>query len=1073
MRPSILKLNSLWAVPLIFLLAFSTSFADTDRFQRWKILKNYFRYHERINRNYAESQRFKPVVAEVSSNNAELVGSYRPDSHEIFTDLYVSGNYVYLGNFFDGLRVIDVSDPANPEEVGTFPNYTVGVFTLDQTSGETVLRATGAPFIFPAGAALAAFDTLFVADFGTSSRGEEGAILRINMGTGEAKTVIKGDSLLLRPLSIAIDETGALIVTSSAGEKSGVFKVDPDTGTVIPLLRDPSITFPYGVAIDHLGDVFISNLAHFNPVTGEFEGGKLIRLDPATGEFITVVKAELDSLDSFISLGAIGLDSSGAVIAIDPGSLAFGLQPKILRIDPDTGEVRILASGPPFRTPVNLAVAEDGSILIADSNADPKGLGITTGAIFKLDPETGSLTTLATGGLVTGPFGLALGKAGEVMWTNISKRVRILDVKVSGNLAVVSNEVPPFPDFLDADLGGIQILDVSDPSNPVELVKYTSNLTFGVHNSFIDGSLVYLVSDFEGLRIVDISDPWQPFEIAHWELPISEYPERGFRFNHLHDVSVSGNRAYLAYMEAGLRILDVADPENPREISAYTYPDASTHSGEPSANGDFVYITDEQPGGFLRVIDIRDLSSPREVGSYKSSNRIVVGNQEVSIHNILVEGDLVYIGYYQDGFRVVDVSDPTDPVEVGFYIRSQSYSRGLLNGAFTSFPSKGLVFVSDTDHGLFILRFRRPSYLVRSRDVSVTPPKVHSGIETDMTITAKVSPSRDGGGPVKVTVDLSPIGSGAEIPMDDHGTGGDEFFGDGIFTASVSLVPSVLTRENTLKITVEDTASGRVFARSKVELIPSEDLWIYRDGIEPGWTIELVRAIRVDSDLTSSKFVHSGSASHAISLLGAIKYLLDDPGGIDPFFVYTHLEFYINGGDASGQNPIIAGKQLSGLGIVPQPDTWQLVSIPISEVPANREGRIVSIPIAGAVEETFYLDDMRLVTREIEEISTDVDESEEISIPSGYSLSQNYPNPFNPQTVIYYELPDGSHVDLSVYNIMGQKVATLVDREMDAGSHSAVWDGKDDNGESLASGVYLYRMVGDGFVKTRKLLLLR
>ena len=850
--------------------------------------------------------------------------------------------------------------------------------------------------------------------------------------------------------------------------------MDPDTGTVIPLLRDPSITFPYGVAIDHLGDVFISNLAHFNPVTGEFEGGKLIRLDPATGEFTTVVKAELDSLDSFFSLGAIGLDASGAVIAIDPGSLAFGLQPKILRIDPATGEVRILASGPPFRTPVNLAVAEDGSILIADSNADPKGLGITTGAIFKLDPETGSLTTLATGGLVTGPFGLALGKSGEVMWTNISKRVRILDVKVSGNLAVISNEVPPFPDFLDADLGGIQILDVSDPSNPVELVKYTNNLTFGVHDSFIDGSLVYLVSDFDGLRIVDISDPWQPFEIAHWELPISEHPERGFRFNHLHDVSVSGNRAYLAYLEAGLRILDVADPENPREISAYTYPDASTHSAEPSANGDFVYITDEQPGGFMRVIDIRDLSSPREVGSYKSSSRIVVGNREVSIHNILVEGDLVYIGYYQDGFRVVDVSDPTDPVEVGFYIRSQSYSRGLLNGVFTSFPSKGLAFVGDTDHGLFILRFRRPSYLVRSRDVSVTPPKVHSGIETDMTITAKISPSGDGGGPVKVTVDLSPIGSEVEIPMADDGTGGDEFFGDGIFTASVSLVPMVLTRENTLTITVEDTASGRVFARSKVELIPSDDLWIYRDGIEPGWKVELVGPTRVESDLKSSKFVYSGSASHAISSLrGVIRYVLDDPRGIDPFFLYTHLEFYINGGDASRQNPITAGKQLSSLGIVPQPDTWQLVSIPISEVPVNQEGRIVSIRIYGAMKEAFYLDNIRLVTQEIEEISTAVDESEEMAIPSGYSLSQNYPNPFNPQTVIRYDLPLQSHINMSVHNIMGQKVAILADREIEAGSYSIVWDGKDDNQKSLSSGVYFYRMVTDEFVQTRKLLLLR
>ncbi len=94
-------------------------------------------------------------------------------------------------------------------------------------------------------------------------------------------------------------------------------------------------------------------------------------------------------------------------------------------------------------------------------------------------------------------------------------------------------------------------------------------------------------------------------------------------------------------------------------------------------------------------------------------------------------------------------------------------------------------------------------------------------------------------------------------------------------------------------------------------------------------------------------------------------------------------------------------------------------------------------------------------------------------IPETYALSQNYPNPFNPETVIHYDLPVRSHVAISVFNMMGQKVARLVDGEMDAGSHSLVWNAKDSNGENLASGVYLYRMETDGFVQTRKLILMR
>ena len=75
--------------------------------------------------------------------------------------------------------------------------------------------------------------------------------------------------------------------------------------------------------------------------------------------------------------------------------------------------------------------------------------------------------------------------------------------------------------------------------------------------------------------------------------------------------------------------------------------------------------------------------------------------------------------------------------------------------------------------------------------------------------------------------------------------------------------------------------------------------------------------------------------------------------------------------------------------------------------------------------------------------------------------------------MIHYELPVEGHVELSVFNLMGQKVATLVDGHRTAGGYSLVWDGKDDNQKSLASGVYLYRMETERFVKTRKLLLLR
>ena len=99
---------------------------------------------------------------------------------------------------------------------------------------------------------------------------------------------------------------------------------------------------------------------------------------------------------------------------------------------------------------------------------------------------------------------------------------------------------------------------------------------------------------------------------------------------------------------------------------------------------------------------------------------------------------------------------------------------------------------------------------------------------------------------------------------------------------------------------------------------------------------------------------------------------------------------------------------------------------------------------------------------------------EDISIlkPSNI-LYQNYPNPFNPETTISYQLPENSEVELAIYNLKGQKVKTLVNELLPAGQHSVVWDGKDDNGKSVSSGIYFYKLKTGNFEKTKKMILMK
>ena len=154
---------------------------------------------------------------------------------------------------------------------------------------------------------------------------------------------------------------------------------------------------------------------------------------------------------------------------------------------------------------------------------------------------------------------------------------------------------------------------------------------------------------------------------------------------------------------------------------------------------------------------------------------------------------------------------------------------------------------------------------------------------------------------------------------------------------------------------------------------------------------------------------------------------------------------------------------------------WQTVEIPLSTfgVPeADPSFEIDSVRIFGYLKGVAHIADLALVAA-TPPIDTAVREAQVDARPAAFNLAQNFPNPFNQSTVIRIDLETRAEMELAVYNIAGQKVATLAQGPYPSGRYTFTWQGRNTHGAELASGVYCYRLRANGREQTRKLILLR
>ena len=286
---------------------------------------------------------------------------------------------------------------------------------------------------------------------------------------------------------------------------------------------------------------------------------------------------------------------------------------------------------------------------------------------------------------------------------------RINDVKIHGSnrLGILTRE------GASDRRNGIVVLDLSDPAHPSIISEYKRTVPGGVHNVWIEGDLVYAVHNgTSDIHIIDISDPAAPDEVGRWGMPESDHKS-------LHDVIVQDGYAYLSYWDDGAVTLDVGagthggTPTEPAFVSRHRYPIGNTHTAWRA--GRYLFVGDEifpddwdadapiEARGYIHVLDMSDMDNPVEVARYEVP--------EAGAHNIWVEGDRLYVGYYQAGLRVVDISGE---LRGDLYRQGREIAILKTTDAQSTVPNwgmtwgaqihKGHIFTSDLNSGLWVVK---------------------------------------------------------------------------------------------------------------------------------------------------------------------------------------------------------------------------------------------------------------------------------------------------------------------------------------------------------------------------------
>jgi len=616
--------------------------------------------------------------------------------------------------------------------------------------------------------------------------------------------------------------------------------------------------------------------------------------------------------------------------------------------------------------------------------------------------------------------------------------------------------------------GGLRIVDVSNPAAPVEIGALEKIGT--AYDLVIDGSYAYVAGGNAGLIIVAISDPAKPTKVGQLDLGTTP------------SVAVSGNYAYTCFGKVFM-VVDISDRTRPSETARIDLPD---YSEEVTIQGSYAYVANNKGG--LRIIDVANPASPTEVGLCLENKRVF---------GVKVVNSTAYIASYQYGFYVYDISMPSNPVELGL-LQNLKYIRHIAiqnDRAYVAQSSQGMstINIATASAPVAVSNFKTGTYW-EGLDVQGNYAYLTGGENIRIIDCAEMM------NPTSISFfDAGNYDCYDLVVRDNYAYLAASWFGLEIIDITSPANPVIIGHTSNFDWSQDVAVSGN-----------------YAYVADYGKGVRIVDITNPQSPTEVGSYDTRGKA-YSVAVQEPYAFVADYDSGLcivnvadvrNPFFVaqikstyYTmgvaarDNNIFVADGDSikifdisNSNNPLKIGAcpaygfarqiQVAGDYAFVANGTGGAAVFDISNLQTpNRIGYYITgddvNDIAVKDNLIFALDGMVGLYIIRFDAPTNIDRNPTTANPLGFSLSQNYPNPFNPITHFNYQVPSHGKVRIAIYNLNGQLIRTIIDREQLAGNYAATWDGTSDDGNAVVTGVYLIRMEVGNQSASRKILYLK